>query len=48
MGGRMEEQKEEGVVVVGQNRLEEKRELHEQLQRLPLILTSLGRRVGGT
>ena len=47
MGGRMEEQKEEGVVVVGQNRLEEKRELHEQLQRLPLILTSLGRRVGG-
>ena len=46
MGGRMEEQEEE-VVGLEQNHLEEKCELHEQLQRLPLILTWLGRRGGG-
>ena len=53
-GGRTEEQEEEeeeeeeeAAVGLEQNHLEEKRELREQLRRLPPILTSLGRRGGG-
>ena len=42
-----EEEEEEEAVGLEQNHLEEKRELREQLRRLPPILTSLGRRGGG-